>query len=257
MQLLRPPSASDQRCLDCGRARHQPAHAVSRHRHAAGAGRDHRRRAPGLGYLLRPGYTLPPLMFTVDELESLVLGTRWVIDRGDSRLAEAARDALSKIAAVLPGKLQHELNSSTLMIGPGAPIAAGDIELATIRRSIPMAIAAGCSCRTIGAEQARRSSGTPVADLTCPSPIGASTWQPANPSGRQAPARQKPHRRGNARIRKRRPASPHTISRPRRRRLLVALRRRLAGLTRTWSTTCMRPARDSTRADAWQPQRSQ
>jgi len=57
--------------------------------------------APGLGYLLKPGFTLPPLMFTTDEVEALVLGSRWVMDRGDARLAAAARDALAKIAAVL------------------------------------------------------------------------------------------------------------------------------------------------------------
>jgi predicted DNA-binding transcriptional regulator YafY len=50
--------------------------------------------APGLGYLLHEGFVLPPLMFTSDEVEALVLGSRWVADRGDTRLAAAARDAL-------------------------------------------------------------------------------------------------------------------------------------------------------------------
>jgi len=45
----------------------------------------------GVGFLLRPGYTLPPLMFTRGEIEALVLGTRWVVDRGDERLRKAAR----------------------------------------------------------------------------------------------------------------------------------------------------------------------
>src|ERR1700689_3743944 len=50
---------------------------------------------PGLGYLLRPGFTLPPLMFSVEELESLVLGSRWGVRRSNDRsLAAAARDAL-------------------------------------------------------------------------------------------------------------------------------------------------------------------
>jgi predicted DNA-binding transcriptional regulator YafY len=43
--------------------------------------------APGLGYVLKPGFTLPPLMFSADEVEALVLGSRWVADRGDGRLA--------------------------------------------------------------------------------------------------------------------------------------------------------------------------
>jgi predicted DNA-binding transcriptional regulator YafY len=91
--------------------------------------------APGLGYLLRPGFTLPPLMFSVDEIEALVLGSRWVAGRGDSRLAAAARDALAKVAAVLPPDLRHELESSTLVV-PAAPLEAGDAEAAAIRRAI-------------------------------------------------------------------------------------------------------------------------
>src|ERR1041384_3140845 len=54
---------------------------------------------PGLGYMLRPGFMLPPLMFSEDELEALVLGSRWVEKQPDKRLALAARDALSKIVA--------------------------------------------------------------------------------------------------------------------------------------------------------------
>lgn len=54
---------------------------------------------PGLGYVLRPGFTLPPLMFREEEIEALVLGMRWVAARGDDPLAAAAGDALAKIAA--------------------------------------------------------------------------------------------------------------------------------------------------------------
>lgn len=91
---------------------------------------------PGLGYVLRPGFMLPPLMFSEEEIEALVLGSRWVAERGDSRLGAAARDALAKIAAVLPADLRDELDASTLLVGPGAPIAAGDAELASIRQAI-------------------------------------------------------------------------------------------------------------------------
>jgi len=75
--------------------------------------------APGLGYQLRAGFMLPPLMFDVDEIEALVLGSRWVAQRGDPRLAAAARDALAKIAAVLPAELRQQLDSSGLLVGPG------------------------------------------------------------------------------------------------------------------------------------------
>ena len=32
---------------------------------------------PGMGYVLKPGFMLPPLMFSTEEIEALVLGTRW------------------------------------------------------------------------------------------------------------------------------------------------------------------------------------
>ena len=92
--------------------------------------------APGLGYVMEPGFILPPLMFSADEIEAMVLGSRWVADRGDARLAAAARDALAKIGAVLPADLRHELDTSALLVGPGQPIAAGDVEVATIRQAI-------------------------------------------------------------------------------------------------------------------------
>jgi len=90
----------------------------------------------GVGYILRPGFMLPPLMFSEDEIEALVLGSRWVADRGDARLGAAARNALAKIAAVLPADLRDELDASALLVGPGAAIAAGDAELAAIREAI-------------------------------------------------------------------------------------------------------------------------
>jgi predicted DNA-binding transcriptional regulator YafY len=74
--------------------------------------------APGFGYVLQPGFMLPPLMFTTDEIEALVLGSRWVIGRADSRLGGAARQALAKIAAVLPPEARRVLDGSSLIVGP-------------------------------------------------------------------------------------------------------------------------------------------
>ncbi|MRG56007.1 HTH domain-containing protein [Phyllobacterium sp. SYP-B3895] len=90
---------------------------------------------PGLGYMLRPGFMLPPLMFSEDELEALVLGSRWVGKQPDKRLALAARDALSKIVAVLPEDLRNDVNSSALLVGP--PGSSPDtIDLAAVRKAI-------------------------------------------------------------------------------------------------------------------------
>jgi predicted DNA-binding transcriptional regulator YafY len=58
----------------------------------------------GVGYVLRPGFMLPPLMFSEEEIEALVLGSRWVSERADGVLGRAARNVLAKIGAVLPNE---------------------------------------------------------------------------------------------------------------------------------------------------------
>jgi predicted DNA-binding transcriptional regulator YafY len=90
----------------------------------------------GVGYLLRPGFLLPPLMFAQSEIEAIVLGSRGVAQHGDGELASAARNALAKILAVLPPDLRGEAESSALIVGPGKPIAAGERELGSIRKAI-------------------------------------------------------------------------------------------------------------------------
>ena len=72
---------------------------------------------PGIGYVLKPGFTLPPLMFSVDEIEAVVLGARWVAAQSDDRrLGEAARNAVAKIAAVLPKDLRDAADAETLLV---------------------------------------------------------------------------------------------------------------------------------------------
>jgi len=90
----------------------------------------------GLGYVLRPGFMLPPLMFTEEEIEALVLGSRWIAERADERFAAVARDALAKIAAVLPPELRESLDASTLLIGPGKQIKKAVVDLPILRRVI-------------------------------------------------------------------------------------------------------------------------
>jgi len=91
---------------------------------------------PGLGYVLRPGFMLPPLMFTEEEIEALVLGSRWVSERADPQLSKAAKGALSKIASVLPQDLRITLDTNSLMIGPGDQSEQESIDLSQIRRAI-------------------------------------------------------------------------------------------------------------------------
>lgn len=60
--------------------------------------------AAGAGYLLRPGYHLPPLMFLPAEIEALVVGARMVKAWGGRDLAASAAEALIKIGAVVPAE---------------------------------------------------------------------------------------------------------------------------------------------------------
>ncbi|MBK3733895.1 HTH domain-containing protein [Azospirillum brasilense] len=91
---------------------------------------------PGVGYLLQPGFLLPPLMFAEEEIEALALGIRWVADRADGALGAAAQNALAKIAAVLPPDLRDRMDASALLVGPGEPIVGDGVDLAVVRRAI-------------------------------------------------------------------------------------------------------------------------
>ncbi|WP_387462751.1 helix-turn-helix transcriptional regulator [Photorhabdus sp. RM323S] len=71
---------------------------------------------PGLGYTLRPGFMLPPLMFTMDEIDALVLGNKWVIEQNDVVLAKSAHSFISKIAAVLPEEQRAQLYCSPMFV---------------------------------------------------------------------------------------------------------------------------------------------
>lgn len=90
----------------------------------------------GVGYVLRPGFMLPPLMFSEEEIEAIVLGSRWVHQRADKSLAGAAANVLAKIGAVLPDDLRETLDDSGLLVGPGETVSAGDAELPKIRQAI-------------------------------------------------------------------------------------------------------------------------
>jgi predicted DNA-binding transcriptional regulator YafY len=65
--------------------------------------------AAGVGYIMRQGFDLPPLMFTRDEVTALVAGAKLVKAWGGLTMARAAEEALVKIAAVLPDVARSQL----------------------------------------------------------------------------------------------------------------------------------------------------
>lgn len=77
----------------------------------------------GVGYILRQGFDLPPLMFTRDEIVALVAGARMVRGWGGIAMARAAEEALVKIGAVLPDAEREriarmEIHAPSMQLGP-------------------------------------------------------------------------------------------------------------------------------------------
>lgn len=70
----------------------------------------------GVGYILRAGYDLPPLMFDTDEVEAIVLGMNMVIERGDVELVRAARDVLAKVRTVVPRSTSDAMWRADLLV---------------------------------------------------------------------------------------------------------------------------------------------
>ncbi|MBO6892370.1 MAG: YafY family transcriptional regulator [Roseibium sp.] len=66
--------------------------------------------AAGVGYIMRDGYEMPPLMFTRDEIVALLAGARLTRAWGGASMARAAEEAMIKIDAVLPEKMRVRQN---------------------------------------------------------------------------------------------------------------------------------------------------
>jgi len=92
--------------------------------------------AAGIGYVLRRGFDLPPLMFTADEIEAIAVGARMVGRTGDESLRRAAGSVLSKVTAVLPDRLRTQLADPPLFVSAsGAPVPEG-VDLSEVRQAI-------------------------------------------------------------------------------------------------------------------------
>lgn len=110
----------------------------------------------GVGFLLRPGYTLPPLMFSPDEIEAIVLGTRWVVERADDSLAMAARNALAKVGAVVPQKLKETLETGTLLVPTQMRPAVNHSLIKGVRHAIRNELKINISYRDLKEKHTRR-----------------------------------------------------------------------------------------------------
>jgi len=92
--------------------------------------------AAGIGYMMRRGFDLPPLMFTVEEIEAIAVGARLVARTGDLGLQDAAESVLSKVTVVLPDGLRTQLASAPIFVSEsGAPVSER-VDLSAVRQAI-------------------------------------------------------------------------------------------------------------------------
>lgn len=90
----------------------------------------------GIGYMLRAGFDLPPLMFSIEETEAIVLALALLERTGDAALEQSAKRISQKIAAAVPPPLRQALAADTLHAWGAAARTGSGIDLAVVRAAI-------------------------------------------------------------------------------------------------------------------------
>ena len=92
----------------------------------------------GVGYVLEPGFHMPPLMLTPDEIEAVMLGALRVQTRCEPELELAAKKLITKLEAVAPEKYRTSFLEPVVSVAPVAQpeevLGAAAIRLAIRRR---------------------------------------------------------------------------------------------------------------------------
>ena len=92
--------------------------------------------APGLGYVLRSGFDLPPLMFTAEEADAIAIGVRLLRRLRDPKLQRAAESVLAKLTAVVPKALQSQLAAAPVYVSDGNASSPGGTDPSKLRSAI-------------------------------------------------------------------------------------------------------------------------
>jgi predicted DNA-binding transcriptional regulator YafY len=90
----------------------------------------------GIGYILRPGFDLPPLMFSIEETEAIVLALALLQRTGDLALRKAAKSVNDKIAGAMPPPLRQSLTSEAIHAWGTVMPEPDGIDLALVRSAI-------------------------------------------------------------------------------------------------------------------------
>src|ERR1700676_4023747 len=92
--------------------------------------------AAGIGYVLRRGFDLPPLMFTADELDAIAVGARLVRRLHDPGLQDAADSVLAKITTILPETLRRGVIAAPFYVSKGQAETPRGIDLSDVRYAL-------------------------------------------------------------------------------------------------------------------------
>jgi predicted DNA-binding transcriptional regulator YafY len=68
----------------------------------------------GVGYILRPGFDLPAMTFTFEQLDALAIGLSFVEAAGDTSLSQGAREVRAKLQASLPEPEKRKLENAPM-----------------------------------------------------------------------------------------------------------------------------------------------
>lgn len=90
----------------------------------------------GIGYIMRPGFDLPPLMFSIEEMEAIVLALALLDRTGDDELKQAARRVNQKIAGAVPAPLRQAMEGKALYAWGSAAQSPAGFDLGLVRRAI-------------------------------------------------------------------------------------------------------------------------
>jgi len=90
----------------------------------------------GIGYIMRAGFDLPPLMFTSDEIEAIIVGLALLRRTGDKGLQVASNSVSAKIAEVLPDQTERDMADSGIYVAPWGSAETGQTDLAEVRQAI-------------------------------------------------------------------------------------------------------------------------
>ena len=90
----------------------------------------------GLGYIMRPGFDLPPLMFSAEEVEAITVALALLGRTGDDSLLAAAASAAQKIASVLPPAVRRSFDRPALHASRWHDLPAAPVEAGVLREAI-------------------------------------------------------------------------------------------------------------------------